>query len=170
MKIWIQEITGLEKNEKHTRSAFCSTRTPSEITNAETFRPSDSGFLLVDFMGGSGRTESFIAWFLLFIFIFLVEKHWLFTINAYFMVRWSVSIEFIFWLGRIAQAIVYKSCKYFVHLCVYALQIWTGLGVSWHTKANHKLRHPLTAHNPLPECVMTVVQATNPQQVNDALK
>ena len=38
-----------DKNKNHTRSVFCSTRIPSEMTKAETLRPLDSGFLLGDF-------------------------------------------------------------------------------------------------------------------------
>ena len=52
-----------DKNKNHTRLVFCSTRAPSEITKAETLRPSDSGFLLGDFFGGSGWTEYLSRWF-----------------------------------------------------------------------------------------------------------
>ena len=44
-------IHGIYINKNHTHSVFCTTRTPSEITKAETLRPSDSGFLLGDFFG-----------------------------------------------------------------------------------------------------------------------
>ena len=49
-EIRIQEITN--KNENHTSSISCSTRTPSEIAKAETLRPSDSGFLPLGFVRG----------------------------------------------------------------------------------------------------------------------
>ena len=52
-----------DKNKNHTRSVFCSTRTPSEITKAEILRPSDSGF--GNFVGGSDWTEYLTRWFLL---------------------------------------------------------------------------------------------------------
>ena len=54
-----------DKNKNHTRSVFCSTRTHSEITKAETLSPKDSGFLLGDFFGGSDWTEYLTRWFLL---------------------------------------------------------------------------------------------------------
>ena len=54
-----------DENKKHTRLVFCSTRTPSEITKAETLRPSDSGFLLGDLVGGSGWTEYSSVFFII---------------------------------------------------------------------------------------------------------
>ena len=62
-----------DNNKKHTRSVFCPTRTPSEITKAETLRPSDSGFLLDDFFGGAGGTEYLTQCFIIIIFSIVSE-------------------------------------------------------------------------------------------------
>ena len=61
--VYIKFKKSLYNNKNYTRSVFCSTRAPLEITKAETLRPLDSGFLHGDFFEGSGWTEYLTRFF-----------------------------------------------------------------------------------------------------------
>ena len=56
--------TSRYKSNIHSRSVFCSTRIPWEITKAETLSLKDSGFLFGNFLGDSGWTEYLTRCFL----------------------------------------------------------------------------------------------------------